>query len=540
MNLLTNDQQKAYDTALSGIDTFITGYAGTGKSFVLEQIITALQNQGKQLIVCATTGMAALRIGGATIHSVFGFGSKPCITEKTQKIMIRCPKIICNADVIIIDEISMCRMDMMDSILKSIDKAIKKSGHPIQVIIVGDFSQLPPVLQKNSIDQILLDTYYGKKVGYAYAFQSEAWANRFTTIMLKEIVRQKDPEYAYNLNLLRMGNIKCLDYFNTHSSKEPVIDSISLLTTNNEVNITNQKALNTLDGEETVFIPVSKGLEVGISPEEYGITSELRLKPFAQIIMTSNDMNGRYASIETLGKHAIQKNALYSNGSRGIIWDIYQDRQNPLHDKLLISFGKGHQIWVTRQKYDIYTYETDQNKLLRKKLLCSFYQFPLKLAYAITIHRSQGQTFEAANIDPTCRIPGQSYVALSRVTNIQNIFLSKELTPDDLYVHPYVIEFYEHLNEKDYIPSWKLNKSNPSAAKTITNNKRNTIVENKLPSNNARKGRPQTYPSGSKVIRVPNELVDSLENVLRLVYPPTGTNHALLKKLISALQSIED
>ena len=151
--MLKSEQKKAYEIIMSGKDAFITGGAGTGKSYLLNKIISDLKHIGKQVIVCAPTGMAALNINGATIHRTFGYGKEPCITGKF-KLVIRAPKVIRSADVIIIDEISMCRMDMMDSIIASVDKAMEKSGHHIQLVVAGDFCQLPPILPEKSSDRV--------------------------------------------------------------------------------------------------------------------------------------------------------------------------------------------------------------------------------------------------------------------------------------------------------------------------------------------------------------------------------------------------
>ena len=146
----TKAQQKAFDVIMGGSDAFITGGAGTGKSEVISAAVKELESKGKNVIVCAPTGTAAAHIGGVTIHKAFGFPKGPCIKEKTLRLSIRAPKLIRMADVIFIDEISMCRMDMMDAVSASVGKAEGVSGHAIQLVVSGDFCQLPPVTIEGS------------------------------------------------------------------------------------------------------------------------------------------------------------------------------------------------------------------------------------------------------------------------------------------------------------------------------------------------------------------------------------------------------
>lgn len=553
MDKLKIDQKKAYDIIMSGKDVFITGGAGTGKSHLLRKVINDMRDSGKQVLVCAPTGMAALNVGGATIHRTFGYGKEPCITEKHPKLVVRSPRVIRSADVIIIDEVSMCRMDMMDSIIKSVDKAKEKAKHNIQLVVVGDFCQLPPILPEKSSDRVIIEAFYGKPVGPAFAFQAKGWKGRFVTVVLEEIVRQKDQEFARHLNMLRMCKLGCLDYFNYESAQNPIKDAVSIYTTNAEVDKANGTALNSLEGKEYILKPVIQGITDGITPEDYGIPSILRLKPFAEIIMTSNDMNGRYATVENFGGliPGWNRGPLYYNGVRGTILDIDQDEEDPMNDTLLISIYRGRQINLKRQRYDIYKYVVDDNNEISKIILCSIWQFPVKLAYAVTVHRGQGQTYEKANINPSCRMSGQAYVAISRVTDIKKLYLYKPLRSSDLYLNPFVKEFYEHIEDENYIPSWEAvpsEKDTPQKEEIISKKRINeknveVIVENKQEEKRTEKnipakkgGRPARYPTGSKVIRIPNELAKPLEKALEMVCPKSGMNEEMLSKLIEAIE----
>lgn len=554
--MLKSEQQNAYEIIMSGKDVFLTGGAGTGKSYLLNKIITDMKKSGKQVIVCASTGMAALRIGGSTIHRTFGYGKTACITE-TLKLVVRAPKVVRNADVIIIDEISMCRMDMMDSIIASVDKAIEKSGHHIQLVVAGDFCQLPPILPEKSSDRVLLEKYYGQSVGPAYAFQATGWRDRFQPIVLNEIVRQENQEFARNLNLMRMCDSRCLEYINSNSAKKPITDAISIYAKNKDVEKANRRALNNLEGEEYIFPVQTQGISGKIVSEDYGIPSELCIKRFAKVLMTSNDVHGRYAEIEKLDQyinmHREEDESLYYNGSQATVLDIYQDADNPMEDAILVKIKGGYTIWIKRQKYEVFTYVAGDCDKIIKKVLFTMYQFPIKLAYAITVHRGQGQTYTHVNIDPTSKSSGQTYVAISRVTDIKNLYLYNRITLSDLYLHPYVLEFYRHINDKEHISSWenvrtdkeKLPLSQPIKllSKSEAKNELNrpiTVLDHSSKKTDKNLGRPARYPTGSKAMRIPNELVGPLEEVLQIICPKSGMNMEMLEKLISAIKKIQD
>lgn len=552
--MLKSEQKKAYEVIMSGKDAFITGGAGTGKSYLLNKIISDLKHMGKQVIVCAPTGMAALNIDGSTIHRTFGYGKEPCITEKF-KLVIRAPKVIRSADVIVIDEISMCRMDMMDSIIASVDKAMEKSGHHIQLIVAGDFCQLPPILSDTSRDRELIEKFYGQSIGPAYAFQATRWRGRFQIIVLNEIVRQTNQEFARNLNLMRMCDVRCLEYINTNSAKEAIKNAISIYAKNKDVELANRNALDKVIGDEFVFPVQSSGLPVGVVPEDYGIPSRVRIKCGAKVIMTSNDMHGKYATIENFARKIWHKKdePLYCNGSQAKVLDVHL-KDDPTQDTILLSIRDGQCIWLRRQKYEVCKYIVTENNTIERKVLFTMWQFPIKLAYAVTVHRGQGQTYSQANIDPTSKMSGQAYVAISRVTDIKNLYLYNRITLSDLYLHPYVLEFYRHIGDGEYIPSWMKMQSDKTIA-SIETQKLDVLTEpgaeiesdmhiiesaytKKKPDKKS--GRPARYPTGSKAVRIPNELVDPLEEILQVICPKSGMNMKMLEKLISAIKEIQN
>ena len=204
--VLNKSQKKAKLHIMRGKNVFVTGGAGSGKSILIKAVVEELERTGKRTILCAPTGMAALKIGGTTIHRAFGFPVGPCIVQEKNgaglSVMTNVSAMLKLADLVLVDEVSLIRADIFDAMVLSIKKAETLTGRRIQLVVIGDFFQLPPVLPRDSIERTLLEAYYGHDIGYAYAFQSHYWDScRFLTITLDEPMRQKDPKLIDCLNL---------------------------------------------------------------------------------------------------------------------------------------------------------------------------------------------------------------------------------------------------------------------------------------------------------------------------------------------------
>ena len=271
---LTHRQKNALLHIRRGKDVFVTGGAGTGKSAVLCEAERELTQAGKNVIIMAPTGIAALNVGGVTIHSFFGFPSGPCInfggSTRQAYATERAPEALRLADTIIIDEISMVRADLMDAIISSIRKAERLSGRPKQLVVVGDFYQLPPVVRTDTGDAQLLKTYYGRPMDFAYAFQGREWQTiKFHTIILDTIVRQQDLSFVEALNGLRVGDREVLDYLNAHASisYDAVPGVISLYAYRDDAQRRNQQQLDALEGPVYSY-PTSIHLIDGVSQQD--------------------------------------------------------------------------------------------------------------------------------------------------------------------------------------------------------------------------------------------------------------------------------
>lgn len=435
-------QKKALDRIMSGADTFVTGGAGTGKSMVAVEAIRELESQGKNVVVCAPTGIAAMNIGGTTIHKAFGFKTGPCIAEKTLKLTVRAPKLIKMADIILIDEISMCRMDMMDAVCASIKRAEELTSHRIQRVVFGDFCQLPPVLVEGSGERELLEEYYGRSVGQAFAFQAPGWKDcHFNPVVLNEVVRQKDEGFIRNLNSLRIGDVSAIPYFNTFASFNGGSSAVRLYARNEDVDNINERELNRLRGDTGIFSPIYYG-DMSVAPDK---TNPVYLKKGACVIVTTNQ------------GEAVDREKPYTlhNGCIGTVVDFSSDATDPTGDYVVVVLADGSEYLIFRQIQDVYTHRTDSEGHVRRQVACQISYMPVKLAYAMTIHRSQGQTFDSVELDPSCRISGQTYVGLSRVRTIDGLKLTRKLTAKDVYLAPIVKEFYAHLNDEEYVCSWE-------------------------------------------------------------------------------------
>ena len=401
---LTKSQQLAMDAFQDGYSFFLTGKAGTGKSFVTRQIIDQCKKQKRQVLVCAPTGIAAINVGGVTIHSAFRAPvgiiepSKRCTDSRKLKVLE-------TADVILIDEISMCRLDLFEFVINSIKYMGKK-----QLILVGDFYQLPPVLTDSESE------IYERLYPSIYPFVSPLWESmNIKTIELKECVRTQEKSLVKALDDIRIGipNFKIFK-----SAKKPDKSAVSLCTTNKKAADINQEGLKNLKKPEKLTAVVH-----GEFPEKDMPTDKvLTLAPGARVMMLNNS-------------------DFWVNGTLGTVESIHEDF-------VMISMPSGTNR-VERNKWEAKEYQTRTIKedgktktVLEQITVGTFHQFPLKLAWAITVHKSQGQTYERVNIySERFFSPGQMYVALSRCKTLDGMKIIGKLSEKGLICSGEVKEF---------------------------------------------------------------------------------------------------
>ena len=397
---------------------YITGKAGSGKSTLLAYFRSVTQ---KNTAVLAPTGVAAIRVKGQTIHSFFGFPPKVIQTRHIKK--VRQVELLQNLETLIIDEISMVRVDVFDAIDYSLRVHRKKLTQPfggVQVIVFGDLFQLPPVV--NMDESSLLERIYpnGQFFFHSNIFQDA----QFKTLELQSIYRQTDDHFIYLLNAVRDGSItnSQIDNLNDSLVENFEMDEgkIILTTTNARASGINQNYLKQLSSEEFSYRAQATGQ---FYKELFPTDEVLKLKKGAQVIMIKNDPEKRWV-----------------NGSIGTIHDIAEKK---------IKVKINHKIYeVKKEKWDRiqYSYDDDQQEVL-ENVTGSFKQYPMRLAWAITIHKSQGQTFEKVIIDMSqgSFAPGQLYVALSRCISLEGIELLRPLKKSDVIVNKQLIGFQDRL-----------------------------------------------------------------------------------------------
>lgn len=505
----TKGQRRFLLHARRGKDIFLTGDAGTGKTAVLKQFIEESEQIGKSVIVMAPTGIAAVQISGTTIHRAFGFPVGTCINtgRGNMSIKTRTPKKIRHADIIVIDEISMVRIDLMDAVLASIEKIEKEDGKHIQVIVIGDFFQLPPVNDWRARDEYdLLRSYYGGKAVPGYAFLSEYWARRkFFPVILTEVVRVKDSDrdFIRNLNLARRGDCNCIPYFNQRVLPCRTDDIPRLYPTNAAVQAVNLERLSNLPGRLFKLDPIfemAQGadfFDFQIAVKE--IHESLVLKDGADVILLSSDQYG--SQIDDLdkmsGNYIADEGPLYYNGSLAQILGVDALDENDSNARLILEIkaSKRH-IMLYRSTYPIYGYKEGTDGKPVKTLLGHYRQFPVKLAFAVTVHRSQGRTYQEVVVDPRMFTTGQMYVALSRVTSLSGLYLTRQILPQDLKVDPVVSSFYTYIEQES-----------------------NGLAKHKM-------GRPAKYKEGASQHWVPTQLEKHIRaeiekgHLLKLSYSP--------------------
>lgn len=435
-NIEINEQFKRALDLMENTDknVFITGRAGTGKSTLLEYFRT---NTRKRVVVLAPTGVSALNVKGQTIHSFFKF--KPDITPALVK-KIKTKKeenIYQNIDMIIIDEISMVRADLLDCVdrfLRLNGPSSRKPFGGIQMVFIGDLYQLPPVVTGS--EKSAFSSFY--KTPYFYSAKVfESFDMEF--IELEKVYRQHDPYFIELLNSIRNKSIteEQLELLNKRVFPDfepsPHDFYVYLVTTNEHAEKVNNRQLQKLRGRTYTFHGYIEG-EFG---REYLPTSiELKLKVGAQIMMVNNDSLGRWV-----------------NGSIGRVIDIVQIDKEKV---IIAELNDGSIVEILPYTWEIFRFYAE-NEELKSEVVGTFTQFPLILAWAVTIHKSQGKTFEKVVIDigRGAFAHGQVYVALSRCTTLEGIVLKKPISKKHIWMDWKVVDFltkYQYKKAEEGLP----------------------------------------------------------------------------------------
>ncbi|MDR2396025.1 MAG: AAA family ATPase [Endomicrobium sp.] len=394
---------------------FITGNAGTGKTTFLHYYITRTH---KKTVVLAPTGVAALNCGGETVHSFFHF--KTDITlSKIKKKNLSEKSIYKRVETIVIDEVSILRCDLLDCIDKFLRLNRQKpqeSFGGVQIVFIGDLRQLPPVVKKEEYS-IFNSIYKSPYFLSAYSLQDCV----LHTVELKKVYRQQDYNFITLLNSVRNGTADDEDLLKLNSRVgKTALDrgvSICLTTTNKKATLINHKYLSQIKTEKAIFSAQTENIDENSKnmPADW----ELVIKKGAQVMMLNNDIKDRWV-----------------NGSVGIVEDICNSSSS---DKTLIyvKFQNGRTEAVEPFKWELFKYKwNEQQQQIETERAGFFKQYPLKLSWAVTIHKSQGKTFDNVVIDMEygAFAPGQLYVALSRCKSLEGISFLRPLTKRDILV----------------------------------------------------------------------------------------------------------
>jgi ATP-dependent DNA helicase PIF1 len=414
---LTNEFRAAVEfVSRRGGNFFVTGRAGTGKSTLLRQLRS---RRTGNVVVLAPTGLAAVNVGGQTIHSFFRF--KPGLLRPEDIRISRNAAVYRNLDAIIIDEISMVRADLMEAIdhFLRINRGRRREPFGgVQVVLIGDLHQLPPVVDDPEVERYLRDQFGGVYFFNANAFRDSG----LNYLELTKIFRQSDPQFTAILDRIAEGrcNSRDLEVLNQNVTSINEIQNSSrfviLAPRNRTVFDLNMQFLHALSGREWEMVATVEG---DFDPSSFPTEQSLRLKVGAKVVLLRNDgrkrwVNGTIATIARLG-----------------------------NDRVWISLN-GAEYEVEREVWEKTKYEYDEAKrTLVAKSIGSFRQFPLRLAWALTIHKSQGMTLDNTylDLDGGAFTHGQAYVALSRNRSLSGLRLARPLRASDVIFDPAAVRY---------------------------------------------------------------------------------------------------
>jgi energy-coupling factor transporter ATP-binding protein EcfA2 len=427
---LNDDFKYALDAIEKGNNSlFITGKAGTGKSTLLQLFRNTTK---KKCAVLAPTGVAALNVQGQTIHSFFGFPPRIITPSEAARKVVRKDllRMYRNLEILIVDEISMVRADMLDGMDKFL-RINRENFRPfggVQVVFFGDLFQLPPVVTRDPVESAYFQEYYespyffSAKIFHEPDFQLE-------NLELRKVYRQESRHFLRLLEAVRINEIDHDDLEDLNERHQPEFKDtagyITLCSRNNTADRINFRELSLLNTPEFEFLAEVKGqFDPGLYPAE----AALRLRKGAQVMFVRNDLEERQ----------------FVNGTIGKITELSKE-------KIIVETeeygGKKRKIEVSRSEWEIIRYKGNATGGLETETIGSFIQYPLRLAWAITIHKSQGKTFDRVLIDlgGGAFEHGQLYVALSRCRTLEGIVLRQRIRPQDVITDERVVDFYEQM-----------------------------------------------------------------------------------------------
>jgi len=408
---------------------FLTGRAGTGKTTFLRNVQKMVD---KQFITLAPTGVAAILAGGDTIHSFFGLPMDVCTPGTMGKMNEARILTLIHTDTIIIDEVSMVRCDIIDAIDYTMRKTLR-SSLPFggkQIIFVGDMFQLPPVVKQGAEHDLMRDLYRTEDFFFYKADVIKRM--RMVKIEFQKVYRQEDESFLRILENVRLNKTtpENLMHLNERVCQPTKEDGavITLASLNKTADTINQQRLAEIEAEEYTY----EGTVTGKFEEKrFPVDKTLKLKVGAQVMFTRNDPRKRWV-----------------NGTIGSVTKLAKD-------EITVTTDNGTYV-VPNCTWESYSYEYDkEERKMKKELMGTFTQYPLRLAWAITVHKSQGMTFNKLYLDLSRGMfaAGQLYVALSRVRSLEGLFLSRPIIPQYAHTSREVLSYANGYNDEQVINS---------------------------------------------------------------------------------------